>query len=68
MAQEEAPFLLTREQAVERYGIPMRTLTRLYRVNKDFPVVRIGHTVKIHRDKADEWFTRHVQLGIEMRE
>lgn len=66
MTATEAPFLLTREQAVERYGIPMRTLVRLYRRNRDFPIVRIGRSVRIHRVKADEWFTERISIGVDM--
>ena len=53
-------YLLSREEAVERYGIPLRTLVRIYQRHKDFPIVRSGRTVKIHRDKADKWFDEHV--------
>lgn len=64
---QETPYLLTREQAVARYGIPMRTLVRLYQRHRDFPLVRIGRSVMIHRDKADEWFTDHIQAGIDTK-
>lgn len=66
MTATEAPFLLTREQAVERYGIPMRTLVRMYQRNRDFPIVRIGRSVRIHRVKADEWFTERISIGVDM--
>ena len=66
MTATEAPFLLTREQAVERYGIPLRTLVRLYQRNRDFPIVRIGRSVRIHRVKADEWFTERISIGVDM--
>lgn len=66
MEKTELRFLLTREQAVERYGIPMRTLVQLYRCHSDFPVVRIGRSVRIHREKADEWFTNHIQIGVDV--
>lgn len=61
---ENAPFLLTREQAVKRYGIPMRTLVRLYQRNRDFPLVRVGRSVMIHRERADQWFTERVGEGV----
>lgn len=54
MEARDAPFLLTREQAVKRYGIPLRTLVRLYQRNRDFPLIRIGRSVMIHRERADE--------------
>lgn len=63
----ETPFLLTREQAVERYGIPMRTLVRIYQRNRDFPLVRVGRSVMIHREKADEWFTERIQIGVDTK-
>ena len=61
-AREDAPFLLTREQAEKRYGIPIRTLVRLYQRNTDFPLVRIGRKVMIHRERADAWFTEHASI------
>lgn len=65
MEAREEPFLLTREQAVKRYGIPLRTLVRLYQRNRDFPLIRIGRSVMIHREMADAWFTEHIQTGVE---
>lgn len=67
MEAREEPFLLTRKQAEKRYGIPIRTLVRLYQRNRDFPLVRIGRNVMIHREKADEWFTEHIQVGVETK-
>lgn len=67
MEARDAPYLLTREQAVIRYGIPLRTLVRLYQRNRDFPLVRIGRSVMIHREKADEWFTEHIHVGVDTK-
>lgn len=51
------PYLLTRKQAAERYGISLRQLEELYRRHPDFPVLRAGRKVLIHREQADKWFT-----------
>lgn len=67
MAAADAPYLLTREEAVARYGIPMRTLVRVYQCNKDFPVVRVGRSMRIHREKADEWFTERIRTEIDTK-
>lgn len=61
------PYLLTREQATERYGISVRTLVRVYTANDDFPVVRIGRSVMIHRDKADRWFDERAGYGVDTK-
>ena len=53
----EVRYLLTRKEAAERYNISLRQLDALMKRNQDFPVVRIGGRVLIHRDRADEWIT-----------
>lgn len=53
-------YLLTREQATRRYNISLRTLVELYRRDPDFPVLRVGKKVLIHREQADEYFTRNI--------
>ena len=50
-------YLIDREQAVERYGISMRTLEALYHRYKDFPVIRVGKKVMVFREAADRWFS-----------
>lgn len=62
---DDAPFLLDRRQAAERYGISIRMLEKLYKRYPDFPVIRIGWKVLIHRDKADRWFTEFVGADID---
>ena len=57
---EEAVYLLTRQEAAKRYGISLRMLDNLYRFNRDFPIIRVGHRVLIHRERADKWFTEAV--------
>ena len=54
--QEPEPYLLTKEAAAERYSISQRQLANLYRRYTDFPVVRIGSSVLIVRERADRWF------------
>lgn len=54
-------YLLTREQATRRYNISLRTLVELYRRDPEFPVLRVGKKVLIHREQADEYFTRNIR-------
>ena len=61
-----APFLLTRQEAAERYGISLRQLDKLYRRNPDFPALRIGNSVRIHRERADDWFTESIGTTIDV--
>ena len=63
---EDAPFLLTREQAARRYGLAQRIMDEVYRRDPSFPIVRIGKRVMIHRDKADEYFTERIGDYIEV--
>ena len=54
-------YLLTREQATRRYSISLRTLVELYRRDPEFPVLRVGKKVLIHREVADKYFTRNIR-------
>lgn len=65
-AYDEAPYLLTRKAAAHRYSMSIRQLDELYRRNPEFPILRIGHKVLIHRDEADAYFTRNIREVIEM--
>ena len=65
MRIQDDAFLLTIEQAVERYQISERTLRKLYRIHKDFPVIRIGRRVLVEKDSTDRWFTRNLHECIE---
>lgn len=62
---EQTPYLLTRKASAERYSLSERDLDRLYRAHPDFPVIRKGRRVLIHRDRADEWFTDYIGCDIE---
>lgn len=62
---DEAPFLLTRKAAAQRYSISLRKLDELQRRDPEFPVLRVDRKVLIHRDKADEYFTRNIREVIE---
>ena len=64
-AAYDAPYLLTRAQATRRYNVSLRTLVELYRRDPEFPVLRVGRKVLIHRDGADEYFTRNIREVIE---
>lgn len=61
----DEPYLLTREQATQRYNIGLRTLVELYRRDPEFPVLRVGRKVLIHREGADAYFTRNIREVIE---
>ena len=56
----DAPYLLSRKEAAQRYGISLRTLNKLYKQFRDFPVIRQGRKVLIHRERADAWFTEWI--------
>ena len=58
--------LISREQAAARYGLPLRTIESLYRRNPDFPIVRIGWRVMIHREAADKWFADYLGGKIDL--
>jgi len=57
----DEPYLLTREQATRRYNVSLRTLVELYRCDPEFPVLRVGKKVLIHREQADDYFTRNIR-------
>lgn len=52
-------YLLSREEASERYGISTRSLDRLCRGDQTFKAAKIGRRVLIHRERADAWFTEY---------
>jgi len=62
---DDAPYLLTRKQATVRYNLSQRQLDNLYRRDEEFPVLRVGHKVLIHRERADAYFTRYIRDVIE---
>jgi len=65
-AMTDDHYLLTRREASDRYGISVRGLETLYARYADFPVLRFGRKVLIHRDRADQWFTDFIGLEIDM--
>lgn len=56
-------YLLSREEAAERYGMSTRSLDRLCKGEPTFPVAKIGRRVLIHRDRADKWFSEYYNDG-----
>ena len=54
---EDIPYLLTRKAAAHRYSLSERELDRLCRSHPEFPIIRKGRRVLIHRDRADAFFT-----------
>lgn len=63
---QNAPYLLTRKQAAERYNMSQRQFDALYRRHPDFPILYIGKRVMVHREQADAFFTRYIRDVIEM--
>lgn len=63
---DEAPYLLTRKQAAKRYGIAQRCFDEIYRRDPEFPIIRVGKRVMVHRDEADNYFTRNIREVIEV--
>lgn len=63
--KSNAPFLLTRAEAARRYGLSVRGLEEMYRRHPEFPLVRIGRKVLVHRDLADTFFTEYVNGVVE---
>lgn len=61
----EAPYLLTRKMACQRYSISIREMEQLYKSDPEFPVLRVGRKVLVHRDNADAYFTRYIREVIE---
>ena len=57
---DDAPYLLTRSAAAYRYSLSERELDRLYRTHPEFPIIRKGRRVLIHREGADAFFTRYI--------
>ena len=56
----DEPYLLDREKAAQRYGVSVRGLEEMYRRNPDFPIIRWGRKVLVHRERADAWIDEHV--------
>ena len=65
MDRNETPYLLSREEAARRYGMSLRRLEELYRRDADFPIIRNGRTVLIHREMADQYFTARIGTALE---
>ena len=59
-------YLLDRQTAARRYGMSVRGLEDMYRRHPDFPIIRRGHKVLVHRQRADEWFDAYVGDVIDM--
>lgn len=60
-------YLLDREKASARYGMSIRGLEEMYKRHPDFPIIRVGRKVLIHRRRADEWFDEYVCGEIDMQ-
>ena len=65
-ATVDAPYLLTRKQATVRYNISLWELQHLYKSDPEFPVLRVGRKVLVHRDEADAYFMRNIREVIEV--
>lgn len=64
----EAPFLLTRAAAAKRYSLNERTLDEIYKRDPEFPMLRVGKKVLVHREGADAYFVRNLREVIETGE
>lgn len=64
---KEPGYLLNRQEAAERYNISVRQLDHIYKLYPDFPIIRNGKRVLIHRPRADEWFDSWVGGEITVR-
>ena len=64
--ENEAPYLLTRAAAARRYSMSQRQFDELYRTCPEFPTIRLGHRVLVHREQADAWFTERIGDEIEL--
>ena len=63
---DDAPYLLTRTQAARRYSLAQRIFAEIYRRDPDFPIIRVGKRVMVHREQADAYFTRFIRDEIEV--
>ena len=63
--RDDTPFLLTRAEAARRYGLSVRGLEEMYRRHPEFPLVRVGRKVLVHREMADRFFTEYVNGVVE---
>ena len=59
-------YLLDRATAAARYGMSVRGLEEMYKRHPDFPIIRRGKKVLVHRRMADEWFDERIGETIEM--
>lgn len=59
-------YLLDRQTAARRYGMSVRGLEDMYKRHPDFPIIRRGRKVLVHRKRADEWFDDYVGGEIDM--
>lgn len=57
---DDTPYLLSRAAAARRYSLSERELDRLCRAHPEFPIIRKGRRVLIHRERADAFFTRYI--------
>ena len=59
-------YLLDRQKASIRYGMSIRGLEEMYKRHPDFPIIRRGKKVLVHRQRADEWFDQYIGDVIDM--
>ena len=57
--------LLTRKEAAEKMKISLPTLDRLA-AKSDFPIVRLGRSVKIPDELLDKWVKANVGKAVEL--
>jgi len=64
---DDDEYLITREQAARRYGLAQRIFDQLYRNDPEFPSMRVGKRVMVHRQEADKYFTQRLGEYIDVQ-
>lgn len=57
--------LLTRREAAKRLKVSLPTVDRLI-ARSDFPVVRLGRSVKVPEEMLDAWIRENVGRAVEL--
>jgi excisionase family DNA binding protein len=63
MKKEDYPITMTAKHVAEILGISLR-MTYEEMKNPDFPAIKIGRHIKVHRDKFFEWMDRKADKEI----
>lgn len=58
--------LLTRKETAQKLGVSLPTTDRLI-ARGDFPVVRLGRSVKVPAELLDTWIKENVGKAVELQ-